>query len=117
MALWNINKRAVGLTLDVYCEQLDVLDLEVWRILRNKNYRSSSFMPVRYSLYNYNIRSWEDGPVVRSTCRSWGRPGFSPSTHMVASQPSITPVPGDPMPLLTFIDMYVCYRENIHIEI
>jgi len=44
-------------------------------------------------------------------------PGLNPNTHMAALQPSITPVPGDPMPSSGLHEQYTHVECKTYIQV
>ena len=65
-------------------------------------------------------RDWRDGSGVKSTGCSYRGPRFNSLHPHGGSQPSITPVPGDPMPSSNLqghqahMWQTYTYRQNIH---
>lgn len=49
-------------------------------------------------LFSNYLWDWKDGSTVKSTGWSSSGSGFNYQHHLLDSQPTITPVPGDPMP-------------------
>lgn len=47
---------------------------------------------------NTTSRVWGDGPGGKSSCCSSSKPRFDPQHPQDSAQPSVTPIPGDPIP-------------------